>query len=76
MNDIKELIKGTVRFQFYRAGNLYYKTESGFTFTVPVEDVGEATFNAEEKGILMMRYIRKQLILNAAQEVSDAGTPN
>jgi len=58
---MKEHIKGTVKFQFYRAGHLYYKTETDVTFPVPVSDCGEATFQAEEKAILLMRYIRKHL---------------
>ena len=58
---IKDHIKGFVTFQYYRAGNLYYKTETDFLFPVPISDTGEATFPAKEKGILFMRYIRKQL---------------
>ena len=58
---IKDHIKGKVSFQHYRQGNLYYKTESGLVFAVPVEDAGEATFLNEDKAILFMRYIRKHL---------------
>ena len=58
---IKDHIKGVVTFQYYRAGNLYYKTETNLLFPVPIEDTGEATFLAQDKGILFMRYIRKQL---------------
>lgn len=50
-----------VKFKFYRQGNLYYETEDGFSFPVPVEDTGEATFLGEDKAILFMRYIRKQI---------------
>lgn len=50
-----------VRFVRYRAGNLWYATESGFEFPVPVSDAGEATFLAEDKASLFMRYIRKHL---------------
>ncbi len=32
-----------------------------FTFPVPISDCGDGTFNAEDKAILYMRYIRKQL---------------
>lgn len=48
-----------VSFQYYRDGNLWYKTESGFLFPVPVEDIGNATFLAVDKAMLFMRYIRK-----------------
>lgn len=30
-----------------------------YLFPVPLEDVGDATFNASEKALLFMRYIRK-----------------
>lgn len=56
---MKDLIAGNCRFQYYRDSQLWYKTENGFLFPVPIEDIGNATFNAEEKGLLMMRYIRK-----------------
>ena len=60
---ITEMVKEgkKVKFKFYRQGNLYYETEDGFVFPVPVEDTGEATFLNEDKAILFMRYIRKQI---------------
>ena len=60
---IKELVTGgkKVRFVRYRKGNLIYTTECGFEFPVPIEDVGDAQFLAEDKAMLFMRYIRKQL---------------
>ena len=59
---VKECIKGKVFFQFYRKGYLHYICESnGFVFRVPIEDCGDACFNASDKGILLMRYIRKEL---------------
>jgi hypothetical protein len=57
-----EIINGKkVRFKFYRSQNLYYETESGFLFPVPLSDIGDATFLAEDRAILFMRYIRKQI---------------
>ena len=50
-----------VRFSFYRDGQLWYETECGFRFPVPIEDAGTATFLAEDRAILFMRYIRKQM---------------
>ncbi len=50
-----------VRFRYYRDGELTYATEDGFLFPVPTEDAGGATFLAEDKAILFMRYIRKQV---------------
>ena len=60
---IKDMVKDNkkVRFTFYRKGYLYYKTECGFEFPVPVEDTGDAVFQAEDKALLFMRYIRKHL---------------
>lgn len=50
-----------VKFEYYRANELWYKTESGFLFPVPISDIGEATFLAEDKAILFMRYIRQYI---------------
>lgn len=49
-----------VRFSFYRDGQLWYETQCGFRFPVPITDAGTATFLAEDRAILFMRYIRKQ----------------
>jgi hypothetical protein len=70
MRTLKEMIVNNqkVRFSFYRDGQLWYETECGFRFPVPIEDVGTATFLAEDRAILFMRYIRKQLAaLDAAR---------
>ena len=60
---IKELVKDgkIATFQHYRKGNLYYKTECGFEFPVPINDVGDASLNHTEKAMLLMRFIRKYL---------------
>ena len=61
MKTIKELVKGKVNFEFYRAGELYYSCseDRDFIFPVPINDCGEASFLKEDKAILFMRYIRK-----------------
>ena len=64
-----------VNFIFYSDGALWYTTDCGFEFPVPVSDskeVGTATFMAVEKATLYMRYIRKHLemIEKAKQEQS------
>lgn len=62
MLSIKEMVKDSakVTFEYYRAGELWYKTEKGdFLFPVPVADAGNATFLNEDKAMLFMRYIRK-----------------
>ena len=68
--DIKEMVKGdkTARFTHFRRGQLWYVTECGFAFAVPAEDVGDATFNVEERAMLLMRYIRKQVAANIEGE--------
>ncbi len=87
MSTILELVKNKkVRFSFYREKELWYITDDGFEFPVPIEDVGNATFLAEDKAILYMRYIRKHLemlekarkeheaFLNVNKEVSEVST--
>jgi len=63
MLTLKEMVSNNkkVRFVFYRDSALHYETEDGFIFPVPIDDASSATFGAEEKAMLMMRYIRKQL---------------
>ena len=63
MRTLKEMVVNNqkVRFAFYRDGDLWYETECGFRFPVPITDAGTATFLAEDRAILFMRYIRKHL---------------
>lgn len=64
MQNIKDMIKDkTVTFEYYRKGELWYKTECGFLFPVPIDDTGDGTFLAKDKAMMFMRYIRKQLQL-------------
>lgn len=58
---IKDHVKGTAKFSFYRAGNLYYVTDSGLEFPVPLSDTDGATFLKEDKAMFFMRWIRKHL---------------
>src|SRR5271157_717349 len=63
MNSIKDMVKDgkKVKFQFYKQNELWYVTECGFEFPVPIEDCGDGTFLAEDKAMLFMRYIRKHI---------------
>lgn len=61
MLTLKDHVSGPVEFQYYRAGNLMYKTSTGLEFTVPVDDTNDATFPRTEKGIFFMRWIRRHL---------------
>lgn len=69
---IKEMLAGdkTVCFTHYVKGELWYATECGFAFPVPISDVGEATFPAKDRAMLYMRYVRKEIDrLKAEQEM-------
>ena len=63
--NLKEMVANnkTVTFTYYRDKNLWYKTECGFEFPVPIEDIGNATFMSSDKAMLFMRYIRKHIDL-------------
>lgn len=62
MLSLKEMVKDkVVCFTHYRDGDLWYETEDGFAFPVPIVDTGNATFRARDKALLFMRYIRKHL---------------
>jgi hypothetical protein len=59
MIDLKKAVKGNVEFQYFRDGALWYATEEGEVFPVPVEDAASSTFNRVEKGMMLMRWMRK-----------------
>lgn len=63
MIDLKKHVEGNVNFSFYRAGYLWYKTDSGLEFCVPVSEADDnsATFMAQDKAIYYMRWIRRYL---------------
>ena len=79
MNSIKEMVKNRkkARFSFYRDKELWYITEDGFEFPVPIDEVGNATFLHEDKAILLMRYIRKHIeFLDKARKEHEASQAN
>jgi len=60
MKSIKDMVKDKkVKFLFYKEKELWYTTECGFEFPVPIDDTGNAYFNNEDKAMLFMRWIRK-----------------
>lgn len=65
-------VKGQVHFDFYREGEMWYKTDSGFNFPVPTSEAGTACFLRDDKALLFMRYIRKhmELIDKAVKEAT------
>lgn len=61
--NIKEMVSGgkRVHFMAYRQGELWYKTDCGFDFPVPIDDTGDGIFLNEDRAMLFMRYIRKHI---------------
>lgn len=49
MIDVKQAVKGNVTFEYFRDNALWYSTDNGDIFPVPVEDAGSATFKKVEK---------------------------
>ena len=60
---IKEMVRPgqLVHFNYYQNKELWYVTDCGFEFPVPIEDTGEAAFYSQDKAMLFMRWIRKHL---------------
>jgi hypothetical protein len=58
-----------VKFSYYRDNKLWYETECGLIFPVPVSDTGNGTFLAEDKAIMFMRWIRKYV-----KEIQEEGS--
>lgn len=73
MSKIKDMVSGgkEVKFVMYRKGDLWYSTECGFLFPVPITDTGDGTFLPQDSAVMFMRYIRKQL-----EEVDKCDTSN
>jgi len=59
MKSLKDLVQGKVKFKYVRDKSLWYSTECGFIFPVPLSDTAGATFNVEDKASYFMRWIRK-----------------
>ena len=71
--NIKEIVKNqNVHFVFYRDQSLFYETDKGFLFSVPLSDAGSATINSEEKAIVLMRYIRKHIARTESARAAQA----
>lgn len=72
--DIKAMVSSgkKVTFMFYKQKELWYVTETGFEFPVPIEDCGDATFLNEDKAMMFMRYIRKHIAAIATAKAEQA----
>lgn len=70
-HSLKEIVKQPASFQFLCDNYAYYKIwvpatvknpeGRGYEIPIPLNDVGGATLNREEKGITLMRWIRKAM---------------
>lgn len=64
--NIKDIVKdNTVRFVRYRQGVAYYgvrvPSAGDYVFPVPLDDIGDATLELEDRAIVFMRYIRQAM---------------
>lgn len=68
---IKSMLAGDKRVHFlhYVKGDLWYATECGFEFPVPIADVGDATLLSSDRAMLFMRYVRKHMEHLAAEQL-------
>lgn len=74
---IKDMVRDgkKVKFLLYKQKELWYATECGFEFPVPVEDTGDGVFLNEDKAILFMRYIRRHVdYLSISRTLESLGT--
>ena len=83
---LKELVqqKNRVQFIMYRKGELHYEVYDSenvlllqlFRFVVPIDDCGDGEFLVDDKAMLFMRYIRKQLDANKAAQDAELKQPD
>lgn len=68
--DLKTHLKGNASFVYWRDNAMWYQTESGLMFPIPVADLDTAQILATEKAMVFMRWIRKYLA--SAESARDA----
>ncbi|CAN5283758.1 hypothetical protein BH11PSE11_BH11PSE11_07700 [soil metagenome] len=61
--NIKEMVKDgkNVTLLYYKDAELWYRTECGFEFPVPISDTSNAKFLPKDRAMFFMRYIRKHI---------------
>jgi len=68
-HSIKYIVKNRfAHFLYYRHNTLYYTVlvdDEEYMFPVPTDDLMEATVEATERAITLMRYIRKAIDVGA-----------
>lgn len=64
MSSLKERVSSTVEFIHYQDGNLIYRcTYDLFEFPVPIADCGSARFLNVDRGMIFMKWIKRQMKL-------------
>ena len=60
MTNLDKILKDneSVRFMFFLAGKLWYRTESGFKFPVPIKGSGQSVFLNEDCANRFYPYIK------------------
>ena len=62
---IKDIVKNNFAYMlYYRHQHIYYSIEVNnveYSFPVPLDDIQDATLHQVEKGMMLMRYVRKAL---------------
>lgn len=75
MNTLKEMVNDGKKAKFvrYYCHQMWYQTECGFMFPVPLSDNGAAVLEAEEKALLLMRYIKAHIKLTEQAQAAGYG---
>lgn len=71
MKTLAELVKLNYYFTEFRHNEFFFVSEDDrFALSVPYEELGGANIHAFEKGIVLMKWIRKQIKLNHEAEIA------
>ncbi len=76
MRSLREMVSNNqvVQFTRFRDGELFYRTDCGFEFPVPIADTAGAEFLAQDKALLFMRYIRNEIARIEAARAAQAAS--
>lgn len=74
--DIKSLYKTKelATFQYFRDGDFWYRTDSGFCFPVSLADLNGARLEAQDKALIFASHIRKYLASLASAQQEQANS--
>jgi hypothetical protein len=59
--DLKTNLKGNSSFEYYRDYAMWFRTETGMLFPVPVKDLDTCHILKTEKSMVFMKWIRKHI---------------